>query len=487
MNDKVDNKLNSFVSLRRKLMIAILFASSLITMVTTAFQYYIEYKRDINYITQTLNHISSSNSNSLTRSLWNLDDLQIQVQLDSILKLRDFVGVAIYDEDGKVYYKNTKSGFDKVEKFQSDFPLMLSEENSTHYLGKLVIWATNVHINENLISRLTHFFFGQLIKTMMVIFVMLYLFRIFITKHLDYIMKFLKDVDLNSEKIQKLHLRKNSRSIDELDYVKDSINNMLGRVEKANIETNEKIQRQEREIKLQKAASINSARLASLGEMAANIAHEINNPLTVLSFSGKKILFLLSEESLNIERLKYFSGMINRTVERMTKTITSLKRLSRDTKDEDFQIVTIHSMLEGVLDLCQMSLSEKGIKVTTEFIGLDYNTQVRCQEVKITQVIINLLNNACDEIKEMNTPWIKIIVAKDDHKVSISVVDCGLGIPENVQERMFEPFFTTKEIGKGTGLGLSISASTAIEHKGRLFVDNSKTNTTVTLEFSTEL
>ncbi len=468
-------------------MIAILLISSLITLVTTALQYYIEYKRDINYVLQTLSHIGSSSRNSLSRSLWNLDDLQIKVQLDSILKLRDFVGVAIYDEDGQVYYKNTKPGFDDIDKFSTKFPLVITDEESTYGLGELVIWATKVHINDNLISRLIHFFFGQFIKTLMIIFTMLYLFRIFITKHLDFIVNFLKDVDLNSESIEKLTLRKRSNNIDELDYVKDSINNMLDRVAKANLETNDKIQRQEREIQLQKAASINSARLASLGEMAANIAHEVNNPLTVLSFSGKKISHLLNEDPPNIERLKHFTSMINRTVDRMTKTITSLKRLSRDTSEESFEVVEVHSMLERVLDLCEMSINEKGITVTTEFVDVDKNTAIKCQEVKITQVIINLLNNACYEIKGMNKPWIKIIVTRNNDLISFSVVDCGPGISMEIQERMFEPFYTTKDIGEGTGVGLSICTSTAIEHKGRLFVDNSCSNTRVTLEFPTTL
>lgn len=221
--------------------------------------------------------------------------------------------------------------------------------------------------------------------------------------------------------------------------------------------------------------------------MAANIAHEVNNPLTVLSFSGKKIENLLKDNDLNIERLQHFTSMINRTVDRMTKTITSLKRLSRDPSEETFEDVVIHSMLERVLDLCQMSLNEKGIDVSTEFIGVDSSTSVRCQEVKITQVIINLLNNASDEIKAMSKPWIKIIVTKDEERISISVVDCGIGIPKEVQERMFEPFYTTKDIGEGTGLGLSISISTAIEHKGSLYIDNSWPNTRITLEFPTNL
>lgn len=487
MTVQTPKKTHRFISLRKKLMISILCASSFITLITTAFQYYIEYKRDVKYLSLTLDHIGSSNTSSLARSLWNLDDQQVQVQLDSILKLRDIVGVVIYDEDKQVYYQNTESNFSNIEKFVVRFPLNLNEGNYSHKLGELAVWGTKLHINETLVSRLINFFFAQFVKTIVVILVMLYFFKVFVTRHLDYIVQFLRLSDLNSLRINRLSLKRRSENIDELDYVAESINEMLERVEKANFENNEKLQRQEREIQLQKAASINSARLASLGEMAANIAHEINNPLTVLSFSGKKLLHLLREDDLNRERLKHFASMVNRTVDRMTKTIVSLKRLSRDTSTEQFDDVVIYDMIEKVLDLCQMSLNEKGIEFSTEFIGLDFSTKVRCQEVKITQIIINLLNNSRDEIKNMNEPWIKLVVEKGDKLISFSVIDCGTGIPGEVQEKMFEPFYTTKDIGEGTGLGLSISSTTANEHNGRLFVDNSKENTTITLEFPTDL
>lgn len=481
-------KVKKFISLRRKLMVAILFASSIITLLTTAFQYYIEYQRDLDYLNQTIQRVGTSNSSSLSRSLWNLDDQQIQVQLDSILKLRDIVGVAIYDESGKVYYENMDPLYLSDDKFSSEFPLFLNEDMYKHDLGKFLIWGTKIHIDESLISKMINFFLAQSVKTLIIILVMLYLFRIFITKHLNNVVKFMKQVDLNSKRIERLpSVKRRNESIDEIDYVNDSINYILERVERANIETGQKIERQEKEIQLQKAASINSARLASLGEMAANIAHEINNPLTVLSFSGKKILHLLKDEDINRERLRHFANMINRTVERMTKTITSLKRLSRDTAEEPFDTVVLYDMIERLLDLCQMSLHEKGIDITTEFIGFDFSTKIQCQEVKVTQVVINLLNNARDEIQGLDNPWIKLIVSKDADYITFSVVDCGKGIPIEVQERMFEPFFTTKEIGQGTGLGLSISASTAKEHNGRLFIDNSKENTTITLEFPVNL
>jgi C4-dicarboxylate-specific signal transduction histidine kinase len=464
-------------------MVAILFASSLITSVTTAFHYYLEYKEDINYLNKSLDQIGASNSSSLSRSLWNLDDLQIQVQVDSILKIRDVIAVRIVDDEDQIFYRNEKEEFSTIEKFSADYPLFLEQNSRKTEIGTLEIWATKEHIKESLISSLIVFFMTQFVKTLLVSFTMLFLFRILVTKHLDRIVKFLRSVDLNSLDIERLELDRVSSSADELDYVNDSINLMLKKVEKANLVSNEKIRRQDQEIQMQKAASINSARLASLGEMAANIAHEINNPLTILAFSGKKIKNLSEENNIDKDRLVHFSNMINKTIDRMCKTIDSLKRLARDAENDEYDYVNVYDVVERVLDLCQISLHQKGVKIETDFNGLPEDFNIHCKEVQITQVIVNLINNSVDAIKNISTnPWIKIDVNVNEDFVIFSIIDCGAGIPDEIQSKIFEPFFTTKEIGEGTGLGLSISAKSAKDHKGSLWIDNDMKNTTIRLE-----
>jgi C4-dicarboxylate-specific signal transduction histidine kinase len=480
-------QVKKFLSLRKKLMVAILFASSLITSITTAFHYYLEYKEDINYLNKSLDQIGSSSSSSLSRSLWNLDDLQIQVQVDSIIKIRDIIAVSVIDEEEQVFYKNVKEEFNTIEKFSSIYPLFLEQRGVSTKIGALKIWATKEHIKESLISSLIVFFFSQFIKTLLVSFTMLFLFRYLVTRHLDKIVRFLRTVDLNSLDIERLKLDRSNKTADELDYVNDSINTMLRKVEKANLETNEKIRTQEKEIQMQKAASINSARLASLGEMAANIAHEINNPLTILAFSGKKIKNLSEQNNIDKERLIHFSNMINKTIDRMCKTINSLKRLARDAENDEHDYVNVYDMVERVLDLCQISLNQKGVKISTEFNGLPDDFNIHCKEVQITQVIVNLINNSVDAILDnYASPWIKIDVKEVQGNIVFSIIDCGHGIPEEIQSKIFEPFFTTKEIGVGTGLGLSISAKSAKDHNGSLWIDNEMKNTTIRLELPVE-
>jgi C4-dicarboxylate-specific signal transduction histidine kinase len=97
--------------------------------------------------------------------------------------------------------------------------------------------------------------------------------------------------------------------------------------------------------------------------------------------------------------------------------------------------------------------------------------------VQISQVLLNLISNACDAIAERDEKWIRIGAERKNGLVSIYVMDSGTGIPETVREKMFQPFFTTKEIGKGTGLGLSISTGILDAHNGSLSIDSTKPNT----------
>ena len=167
----------------------------------------------------------------------------------------------------------------------------------------------------------------------------------------------------------------------------------------------------------------------------------------------------------------------------MCKTIDSLKRLSRDAEHDEYDYVNVYDMVERVLDLCKISLHQKGVKISTDFNGLPEDFNIHCKEVQVTQVIVNLINNSVDAVKGItDNPWIKIDVNVNEDFVIFSVIDCGSGIPYEIQSKIFEPFFTTKDIGEGTGLGLSISAKSAQEHKGNLWIDNTMKNTTIRLE-----
>jgi signal transduction histidine kinase len=234
-----------------------------------------------------------------------------------------------------------------------------------------------------------------------------------------------------------------------------------------------------------RADMMHSAKLASLGEMAGGIAHEINNPLTVISGRSRQLRLLLEKQALTQDKATTLIQSIEVTAERIARIVKSLRTHSRSSEDDELLQVDVKSIIDGTFELCQDQLKEKLIKstVTIDPPGLS----IQCREVQIGQVLLNLIKNAIDAIESLTAEddrWIRVAVTKDlSGAVKIAVTNGGPVIPEKVWSRLFQPFFTTKPIGKGTGLGLSISAGILRQHQGSLTLDTKCEHTQFVLEF----
>lgn len=213
---------------------------------------------------------------------------------------------------------------------------------------------------------------------------------------------------------------------------------------------------------------MHSARLASLGEMAGGIAHEINNPLAIIDGQIGILLredYTPSEEEVN-KRLKTIESMIKR----ISSIVAGLKFFSRDGSKDSFEQVNIVDVINDTLSLCQEKLKSKGVKVT--FSPYSEAILVKAKAVQISQVFLNFLNNAYDATEHSMEPFIRISVDNIDDHIVIKFANNGPKIPEEIREKIMQPFFTTKEIGKGTGLGLSIFVGIVENHSGKIVVES---------------
>jgi signal transduction histidine kinase len=224
----------------------------------------------------------------------------------------------------------------------------------------------------------------------------------------------------------------------------------------------------ETELANQRAGAFNAAKLASLGEMAGGIAHEINNPLSIIINSLE-----LAENSINrggdIDYAKKKIQKAQSTAMRIAKIIRGLRSFSRNADDDEMTPVAVASILEDTLDLTNERI--RNSSTLLEVIDESHGSQVLCRSTQIVQVLVNLLNNAVDALaalSESEQKWITIHLNSVGTSLVISVVDAGCGIPDPLVARIFDPFFTTKEVGKGTGLGLSISQSIMAKHSGSI-------------------
>lgn len=229
-------------------------------------------------------------------------------------------------------------------------------------------------------------------------------------------------------------------------------------------------------IREQEAKAQYSAKLASLGEMAAGIAHEVNNPLTIVQGSARLIQSMIKEEPLDRENIRLLSGKMVETSERISKIIRSLKSLSRNGENDPMAPVPVSKIIDECLDISAQRFLMMGIKI--RYPRFSPNIQINCREVEIGQVFLNLLGNALDAIKDATNPWIEIKVVRGPKWVDIFVIDSGQGIPVEIQQKIMEPFFTTKELNQGTGLGLSISKNILRAHGGELTLMTDAPNTT---------
>lgn len=223
---------------------------------------------------------------------------------------------------------------------------------------------------------------------------------------------------------------------------------------------------------------IQSSKMASLGEMASGIAHEINNPLTIIYSKANRLKRQVENDSIDKAKFVQEIGKIEETVRRIAKIIRGLRAFSRNSEQDPMSPTKISTILEDTLELCQERFKEHNIDLKVSF---PIDIEIECRPAQISQVLMNLLSNAHDAVQNLEKKWVRMEASVIDSHIQITVIDSGLGIPESVVDRMMQPFFTTKEVGRGTGLGLSISKGISEEHQGTLKYDETAANTTFIL------
>lgn len=220
------------------------------------------------------------------------------------------------------------------------------------------------------------------------------------------------------------------------------------------------------------------AKFSSLGVMTAGIVHEINNPLSVIKHRSSILRTQVLKDNLDKEMLLRNLDQIEITGERITKIISSLRKFSKSARAESLQVVSVATVIEDTLSYCSERFYHNNVILQVEpYPPVD----IEVHAVEISQVILNLLNNSFDAVKNMPNPWVKIDFVNHAHFIEIRVIDSGTGISSSVKKRIMEPFFTTKEDG-GTGLGLSISKGIAEKHFGKLYYNADSSNTMFVLE-----
>lgn len=240
-----------------------------------------------------------------------------------------------------------------------------------------------------------------------------------------------------------------------------------------------KLDVQQEQLEAERQRSVHHSKLASLGEMAAGVAHELNNPLSIVAGYLKILQVEWTQKTLTDESFNKFITATEKSLDRAARIIRTLKNLARDGAHDPMENLYVSDLVDSALDLFREKLRSHNIALRLTPVPTH---RIRGRVVELSQVLLNVLHNAFDAVEGTPDAWIAIDFGDSDNDLKIRISNSGPRIPVEVHEKLFTPFFTTKKFGHGTGLGLSISIGIMQKHQGGLYLDEDANHTTFVVQ-----
>jgi two-component system NtrC family sensor kinase len=217
------------------------------------------------------------------------------------------------------------------------------------------------------------------------------------------------------------------------------------------------------QLDVSQAQLLQSAKLAAIGELAASVAHEINNPL----YAARNSLYLIAQDLHADASQRQFLDVAQGELARIARIITRMRDFYRPARPE-LESTALNTLVTQTVELVQTHLQRTQVEVKTD-LAPDL-PPIAAHSDQIRQVLLNLMLNACDAMPAGGTLQVTTQFLAQPSRVVVQIADTGVGIPADHLPRLFEPFYTTKP--QGTGLGLTISAHIITHHGGQLTVNS---------------
>lgn len=220
------------------------------------------------------------------------------------------------------------------------------------------------------------------------------------------------------------------------------------------------------ELKSEKDSAIHSARLATVGTLAAEIMHEVKSPLALIS---GMVVLLRKSISDSDKYLDKFSKIEN-AIQRIEKIVNSFRTMSRVKNKSELAVCDLTEVVKDSVQMIEFHLKHHAVPIELDIDSKQLIT-INCDKIEIEQVVINLVKNAIDEISKAEVSWIKLRLFIDRGWAVLQVIDSGTGLTVEIEKKLFQPFFTTKSAQEGTGLGLSIVQNIITGHNGTIQIN----------------
>ncbi|MFN7685553.1 MAG: PAS domain-containing protein [Oligoflexia bacterium] len=230
-------------------------------------------------------------------------------------------------------------------------------------------------------------------------------------------------------------------------------------------------------VQQERAKALHAAKLASLGEMAAGIAHEINNPLAIIAGNIHLLPSIREHSEKFLARLE----ALDKATNRIAKIVGGLRKFSRSSTETERKTVSVSDVIAEALVLTESKAKRHSVEVEAQ---IQTQRQLLCDPVEMEQVLVNLINNGIDAASQSDEKWVLVRVLEENGDLVLQVQDSGKGISSEVEQKLFQPFFTTKAVGEGTGLGLSISKGILEQHGASIALNRRMPCTCFEIRFS---
>ena len=479
----------------------VLACSTFITILTTGFQLYTDYTRDLSEIEETLDQVHSSYLPAIIASRYSLDDDQLAILLKGIEQLKDIVYVAVSGDDVSSVVASAGT-FSPQPDIERSYPLYY------HFLDKDIdLGVLRIQVSlDAVVSRLQHRFFliiaANGLKTFMMSFLILLIVHLLTIRHLQRISDFTRGLNTDSldQRLKLSRKVQEGQSNDELDEIVDAINGMSERIrsdiktinesvatqKQLNERLEEKNQALSEEIERRNAmeASLQDTehqlrraqRMEAIGNLAGGIAHDFNNILFPIMGYAELLMKKLPDASHEMEHAEAVFTASKRGRDLVKQILT----LSRDSEDERM-LMSVETVVKEVFSFMQATLPAN--------IAFELDIEPDCcsingDPIRVHQIIMNLVTNAYHAVEDRGGHiHLSLGHARIDQEQDIDVrpgfyalvrvSDNGSGIAPEILGKIFDPYFTTKEQGKGTGLGLATCNAIVEEYGGAILVESS--------------
>ncbi|MEL4254655.1 ATP-binding protein [Shewanella xiamenensis] len=494
----------------RHLTLSIVLFSSLITLMTTAYQLISDYRGDVSRIDRVFSNIEKANLDVLAASIWVIDERLINTQLNGLIQLPDINYISIKDDSGQSWNGGIPKPTHTLNKI---FPLVYKSPTDNINVGTLEVQVDMDAIYDRLYDKAILILLSNGIKTFLVAGFILFLVWYNITKHLDKLSKYCKRINLDAD-FEPLQFERKEK-IDEFKQVADAINSMQGQLRnsfealkssKAELQTaledrerllklersyKEELARQVKErtqeleqslaaLKRAQQVLVEQEKMAALGGLVSGVAHEINTPIGICLTAAsaqlnhiEELIELIHSEHATLDEINAILDeyqqsceLIVRNITKASSLIQKFKTIAIDRSHEEHQCINLQRQLKEIL--ASSLIMHPKLNAKTD-LQVDPNLNIQTNVSLLNQIVSNILSNAYTHaFQDREDNQIQISASIEQGFVNISIQNNGVAIPPEVAEHMFEPFFTTNRSKGGTGLGLSAAFNAVTLLKGSM-------------------